>query len=242
MTAKVKSLKKIAAKYQFPLLNRCTAYDAAGRFLFGSTCTIRRNENSSSGSEEQPSEEELPVIGPPLGSDVRLWRHGREWKLKTSLEVDPAVDHQPKRTTIHWPQLALPGAKQPSQYFLLFFSISHMLTAQDQTNAALSSKVRTGNQGPVSAGELLRWLGIRLAMAVEPKRGDLKTYWLDKDTEGSVYTASNYNSRFKMSRHRFEFITQKIRFNNIPTAAESEMVSYSSSFPSMTAFFTGSLA
>ena len=39
MTAKVKSLTKIA-------LNRCTAYDAAGRFLFGSTCTIHRNENS----------------------------------------------------------------------------------------------------------------------------------------------------------------------------------------------------
>ena len=149
---------------------------------------------------------------------------------------------RPKRTTIHWPQLALPGAKQPSQYFLLFFPISLMLTAQDQTNAALSSKVRAGNQGPVSAGELLRWLGIRLAMAVEPKRGDLKTYWLDKDTEGSVFTASNYHSRFKMSRHRFEFITQKIRFNNIPTAAESEMVGYSPSFPSLTAFFTGSLA
>ena len=35
-----------SGKYQFPLLNRCTAYDAAGRFLFGSTCTIHRNENS----------------------------------------------------------------------------------------------------------------------------------------------------------------------------------------------------
>ena len=182
------------------------------------------------------------MIGPPLGADVRLWPHGREWKLKTSLEVDPAADHQPKRTTIHWPQLALPGVKQPSQYFLLFFPISLMLTAQDQTNTALSFTVRAGNQAPVSAEELLRWLGIRLAMAVEPKRGDLKTYWLDKDTEGSVYTASNFHSRFKMSRHRFEFITQKIRFNNIPTAAESEMVGYSPSFPSLTAFFTGSLA
>ena len=44
-----------------------------------------------------------------------------------------------------------------------------LLTAQYQTNAALSSKLRADNQGPVSAGELLRWFGIRLAMALEPK-------------------------------------------------------------------------
>ena len=53
---------------------------------------------------------------------------------------------------------------------------------------------------------------------------------MDKDTEVSVFTAANYHNRFKMSRHRFEFITEKIRFNNIPTAAESEMASNSPSF------------
>ena len=40
------------------------------------------------------------------------------------LEVNPAVDHLPKCTTIHWPQHVLPGAKQPSQYCLLFFPVS----------------------------------------------------------------------------------------------------------------------
>lgn len=127
------------------------------------------------GTEEQPDEDddtELQVMGPPTGADVRLWPHGRPWKLKEYLEIDPAVDHQPKHTTIHWPQLALPGAKQPSQYFLLFFPISLLLTAQDQTNAVI--KVRADNQGPVSAGELLRWLGIHMAMAVEPKQGDFE--------------------------------------------------------------------
>ena len=213
--------------------------------MHNSTCTIHRNENNSSGSEEQSDDDddtELQVMGPPPGADVRLWPHGRPWKSKESLEVDPSVDHQPKRITIHWPQLALPVAKQPSRYFRLFFPTSLLLEAQDQTNAALSSKVKTGNQGPVSAGELLRWLGIRLAMALEPKRGDVKAFWLDKDPEDSVFTGSNYQSRFKISRHRFEFITQKIRFNSIPTAAESEMVGYSPLFPSLTAFFAGSLA
>ena len=51
--------------------------------------------------KNSPSEDELQVIGPPLGADVRPWPHGREWKLKKSLELDPAVHHQPKRTTIN---------------------------------------------------------------------------------------------------------------------------------------------
>ena len=44
---------------------------------------------------------ELQVMGPPPGSDVKLWLHSQPWKLKESLEVNPAVDHQTKRTTIH---------------------------------------------------------------------------------------------------------------------------------------------
>ena len=80
-----------------------------------------------------------------------------------------------------------------------YFFQSH--SSSQHNNADLSSKLRAGNQGPVPAGELLRWLSIRLAMALEPKRGER-----DKDTEGSDFTAANYHNHSKMSRHWFEFI------------------------------------
>ena len=68
------------------------------------------------------------MIGPPLGADVRLWPHGREcMEIENISGSRSCLDHQPKGTTIHWPQLSLPGAMQPSQYFLLFFPISLML-------------------------------------------------------------------------------------------------------------------
>ena len=56
-----------------------------------------------------------------------------------------------------------------------------------EVNSTGSNQRSSVIKGPVSAGELLRCLSICLAMVVEPKQEDLKTYWLDKDTEDLVY-------------------------------------------------------
>ena len=76
---------------------------------------------TASGSEEQPSEDELPVIGPQLGADVRLWPHGREWKLKTSLEVDILLSttslSAPLFTGLNLPYLVLSNRHNTFSYF-----------------------------------------------------------------------------------------------------------------------------
>ena len=43
----------------------------------------------------------------------------------------------------------------------------------------------------VSKGEFLKWVGLRVAMAAEPRKGPITVYW-DKTSEtGMVFTAAN---------------------------------------------------
>ncbi|DAZ96673.1 TPA: hypothetical protein N0F65_009236 [Lagenidium giganteum] len=61
-------------------------------------------------------------------------------------------------------------------------------------------------------GDLFRWLGIRLEMTIEPRRGDVKVYWERQAREGSIATSANYRERFGMGRHCFEHILHALSF------------------------------
>ena len=58
-------------------------------------------------------------------------------------------------------------------------------------------------KAPLSKGELIKWFGIRLVMAVEPRRGPLRTYWKSESDAGVVSTAANYEGCFGMKLSRF---------------------------------------
>ena len=66
----------------------------------------------------------------------------------------------------------------------------------------------------ISKPELIKFFGLRVAMAVEPRKGGLPEYW---KTEAAykpmktVRTAANYLERFGMSRHRFQLISSCLR-------------------------------
>eukprot|EP00731_Ephydatia_muelleri_P014044 Em0007g1354a len=57
-------------------------------------------------------------------------------------------------------------------------------------------------------GKLFKYLGLRLAMACEPKRGSIAVYWDEGLQPGTIYSVASFGTRFEMSRYLFENITQ----------------------------------
>ena len=72
--------------------------------------------------------------------------------------------------------------------------------------------VANGISQCVNKGEFLKFLGLRLAMACEPRRGPISVYWETCSEAGTVYTGADFGSRFKMSRHRFQDILKVFSF------------------------------
>jgi len=73
----------------------------------------------------------------------------------------------------------------------------------------------TKNGGAISTkGELIRWLGIRLAMAVQSRRGDTADYWQKTQQPGYVSVPPNFGKLTNMSRHRFQLLTSCLAMTN----------------------------
>ena len=65
----------------------------------------------------------------------------------------------------------------------------------------------------VSKGELIKWLGLRVAICMhglKPRRGSITVYWKNSSEEGTVFSPAEYGTRFRISRHRFQNITSAL--------------------------------
>ena len=71
-----------------------------------------------------------------------------------------------------------------------------------------------------SKDELIKWLGLCVAMAAEPRRGSITVYWQHSYEEGSVFSPADYGTRFGMSCHRFQDITSALNFAPLKSAPE----------------------
>ena len=81
------------------------------------------------------------------------------------------------------------------------------------TNVCLTRGV--SRHSPISKWELLRYLGIRLAMCVEASGscGSVHGYFEDKQDPKSIMRPPEYGRRFHMSRNRFKAISQSLRLS-----------------------------
>ena len=68
------------------------------------------------------------------------------------------------------------------------------------------------NLHPLGKGEFIKYLGLRLAMTCEPKRGPIPVYWQVGDEPGSIYTGADFGGRFGMTRHWFQDIKNCFSF------------------------------
>ena len=90
--------------------------------------------------------------------------------------------------------------------------MSHVTSIIENTNIALYEKnIAT----PMTQGEFFRYLGIRLAMSLNPIVGGYRQHWKTSMPKDSVLLAGNYFERFEMSMTRFESITSALRLSSL---------------------------
>jgi hypothetical protein len=136
----------------------------------------------------------------------------RIWTKVQNLTTDPANNNiYSKSTHFNWQYLR--GHlldEQPSilDYFRLFYPEDTNIILLEKTNAELSKE----GLAELSLGEWYKYIGIRLTMAVEHRRGEIKHYWDVHTGDCSVKTAADYGNRFKMTHQRFEKINSSFRF------------------------------
>ncbi|KAF4044572.1 Transposase IS4 [Phytophthora infestans] len=95
-----------------------------------------------------------------------------------------------------------------SRNFYLMYPMETLNKMLQYTNANLAvSKYRA-----IDEGDWFRWIGIRLAMAIEPRRGPTRVYWESEAKDGFVNIPANFGERFRMSRHAFENIIYTFAF------------------------------
>ncbi|EEY68308.1 uncharacterized protein PITG_04741 [Phytophthora infestans T30-4] len=88
----------------------------------------------------------------------------------------------------------------------------HPWSAIQSTIKHTNAKLAARRQRTIPEGDLFRFLGVRLAMAVEPRRAALRTYWEKDIPEGFVGASPNFGERFGVSRHTFEHISGALSF------------------------------
>jgi len=149
----------------------------------------------------------------PEGVDPLLYPHERLWKVIDHVDYDQRLTNQYTNSTrIKWPegaQLKEPADREPSDYFYLLFPdelLKFMLTF---TNERM---MRKGYRIPIEKAELLKWLGIRLGMALEPLKGGAPAYWKESVDDGVFSRGGDFLKRTGMTFNRFKIIADNLSF------------------------------
>ncbi len=125
------------------------------------------------------------------------------WKVLRGENNSTVPEIYTNQARFRWPLALQALENNPFKYFLLFWSNNVMNDIVTFTSEHL---VSSGFR-PLTKGELYKWMGIRVYMAINPIRGDIKKYWNENKESESMYVAHNLKQSTGMSRHRFENIT-----------------------------------
>ena len=90
-----------------------------------------------------------------------------------------------------------------------------LLTILDVTNEKLKTFSKIGI---FTRAEVIRMIGIRLALTLDLKKGGLYIHWAeyDEDIEGLIL-GGEFESRFGVSRNRFDKFWQAFRLTRYPS-------------------------
>ena len=132
------------------------------------------------------------------------------------IPIDSAQGERQHQPYIHWSLQLRDQPKRIVDYFYLMYPIIGMATTLRLINECMDTK---GKQH-VFKGEFIKWLGLRVAMAAEPRRGSITVYWKHSSEEGTVFSPADYGTRFRMSRHRFQDIISALNFSPLKSAPE----------------------
>ena len=104
-------------------------------------------------------------------------------------------------------------------YFIKFFGLHSLQSVVNYTNQVMeSSKYRE-----ISFDELLKYLGIRLHMALELKRGGVKSYFSSIPVPNSVLQPMDFEKLHSMTHDRFRRINTAFRVTPKQPATETSV-------------------
>jgi hypothetical protein len=156
-----------------------------------------------------------PVQAAPVVTNV----NGVIWEAIDAVNVDLGLGRFPD-PHIQWfraignPAADVAANKDIFDCFRLFFPEQIMQTILDLTNHNIAADA-TRIGGAISRGELLKYFGLRLAMALEPC-GSIDNYWnkpgAPNETLQSIRQPRNFGDRFGMSRNRFRCIERNLQY------------------------------
>jgi hypothetical protein len=66
----------------------------------------------------------------------------------------------------------------------------------------------------LTEGEFFKWVGIKLCMAISPRRGGLDFYFSNESDPNSIHEPGNYGEKYGMSITRFKLIAQSLCFHD----------------------------
>ena len=151
-------------------------------------------------------------IDHPTSHKQSLLPHGRVWAVRDTLLIDPSAKDNVHSARFWWPQaLTMVDVKKEIDYLYQLYPMKGLNQMLAYTNANLHSNGHV----LLTRGELSKYLGLRLAMVCERKRGSITIYWEQGvQPSGTVYTGADFGGRFGMTRHRFQniHVTQCLSF------------------------------
>ena len=97
-------------------------------------------------------------------------------------------------------------------FFIAAFPWFYLDTIVTETNLEFEKNSRDGK--PVTKGTIIKFLGLLLAMALNPIRGSRGDYWATEKESGTMLGSAHNFGQYGMSKNRFEMIAKNLRLSN----------------------------
>jgi len=164
-------------------------------------------------SEEASAEDIVEADIPNMlnNNQSNLHPHGRDWAVSGEITFDPNTNQMySQRPSLQWGQFLTDRTIiNEMDYFRLLFPIKFI---NEKVVPITNEQLALNRQNSLSGGEFITFLGITLAMALQPMRGGIDAYWRSANTSNeTVYIHGDFGERFGMSRDRFKIIRRYFR-------------------------------
>lgn len=135
---------------------------------------------------------------------------GQTWVPTTTIPDDPMKSNTYANPHLKWSSSFVEDHMKPlSAYLMQLLPMKALRSAVEFTNINL-----TANKcPPMTFDELMKWLGLRLCMANEPRLGGIPEYWRSDPYPDDTMQPADYG-RFGMTRHRFQDINTHLSLIN----------------------------
>ncbi len=150
----------------------------------------------------------------PTSSAGSLLRpHGRVWEEATCINQDQlAFDVANVEPEINWNDSLFFHDRRPIDYFKQFYPMRTLGLTLQSVNQRMAAK---NYSPPLEVDEFFRFLGIRLIMALEPRRGGYSAYWKNHNVSKQAFSIFDMEALSGMRLHRFEQILECVAFCDI---------------------------